>query len=275
MVDMDQVSFNGTLKSVKLLMGLIKAVQFKPTATFDFHDEGITLMTTEHQNMKAVVFIKRLLFERYRRLPEDIPSFDIHLQTLQDCLGMIGPAMGTNDTCRLIYRGTGAPLEIMLEDKEAHLVINCKVTPLETEPDAMDFMINDQETAQRIIIKAQWLLDAFGDLDSECSKVVFAFNSTETNSASPCFMLYGDGANGVTSKTEFTLDSEAFIGFESTQAAQYSYQYTHINHCVKAVEQASEVSLRINTDGVLCILIRLKATDEANLEYTILPCHMN
>ncbi|ORX42789.1 hypothetical protein DM01DRAFT_149029 [Hesseltinella vesiculosa] len=268
MVDEEPVeAFSGTVKSVKLLIGLVKSIQFKQNATVHFHEEGMTLTVMIHHLMKAVVFVKRLVFEQYRRQADDIAPFDINLPTFLECLTMMGPTVGLMDTCRIAYQGPGYPLRLMREDREAHLSIQCNITPLESDPEGIELMVNDLDTVQRVIIKAQWLQDAFGDLDSECNRVNMVFSTSD-----PCLILYGDGANGVTSNTEYQAGSEAFVGFECHEPGTYSYQYTHINSCLKALEQASEVSLRINTEGVLCILIRLRGTDDAYLEYTILPC---
>lgn len=65
--------------------------------------------------MKAVAYIKRYMFENYRKQPDRvIGEFGIGLNTLIDCLSLLGPpSTAAADTCRIRYAREGAHLEIM------------------------------------------------------------------------------------------------------------------------------------------------------------------
>ncbi|KAI8336091.1 Rad1/Rec1/Rad17 [Chlamydoabsidia padenii] len=262
--------FSSNLNTVKLLIGMIKAIQFKPTATCHIHVEGLTFTVTENQCIKAVVYAKRAMFERYRPGSEDLPAFDIHLGTFVDCLGILCPS-GASDECRIYYEGAGSPLELKREDGDMRLTKTCKIKTMDTEPGALELSINDADNEQTVIMKASWLQDALGDLDSTCEKVAIVFSSED-----PCFQLFGTGANGTSSVTEYHEDvAEPFIAFECSREGTYRYLYSHISRCSKALDQASDVSLKISTEGVLSLLFKIGSNtndDSAYVEFTIIPC---
>ncbi|CAO3633097.1 unnamed protein product [Cunninghamella blakesleeana] len=261
-------AFTGDIKSVKLLLSLIKPIQFKTTATCNIYDEGFTFTVVDHQCLKAVAFIKRLDFERYRK-QDDIEPFNINLNTLVDCLGLLGPsASGTADTCKIRYRGDGSPLEIIREVRESKLSITCKITPLEVDMDSLDITINNREIIQRAIMKADSLLDALSALDKGCKRVTMAFSNSD-----PCFKLYSEGGSESDILTEYFENTEPVIGFDCGEEGSYSYLYSHLIQCIKALEQAKEVSMKISSDGVLSMLFRLKSNDDAYIEFTVLPPH--
>ncbi|SAM03477.1 hypothetical protein [Absidia glauca] len=271
MSQIQQQPFSAQLKAVKLLIGMLKAVQFKQIATCHIHEEGLTFTVSENQCIKAVVYAKSVMFERYHPGSDNIPPFDLHMGTLVDCLGILCPS-GTLDECRIRYNGAGSPLELTREDGSMRLTNICKLKTLDVEPDQLDVFMNDAENEQTVIMKASWLQDALGDLDSTCEKVTIVFSDQD-----PCFQLFGTGANGTNSMTEYHEDSSAepFIAFECSGEGTYRYLYSHISRCSKALDQASDVSLNISTEGVLSLLFKVghNANDDAAyVEFTIIPC---
>ncbi|CAO3631748.1 unnamed protein product [Cunninghamella echinulata] len=244
----------------------------KSTATCHIYEEGMTFTVVEHQCLKAVAFVKRLNFERYRKQPDTtVEPFNVNLNTFVDCLSILGPsASGTADTCKIIYRSEGSPLEITREDRELKLSITSKITPLEVDTDAASITANDTEVIQRAIMKANWLNDALSDLDTSCERVTMVFSNVD-----PCFKLYGEGGTGIDSMTEYFENTEPIVGFDSTEDGSYSYLYSHIIHCTKALEQAKEVSMKVSSEGILSMLFRLKSNDDAYIEFTVLPYQPN
>ncbi|ORZ18440.1 Rad1/Rec1/Rad17 [Absidia repens] len=264
------MTFSATLNTIKLLTGMIKAIQFRSTATCSIHEEGLTFTVTESQSIKAIAYAKRSMFERYRRGTDIVPDFDIHLGAFVDCLGILCPAAAL-DECQIQYEGVGSPLILTRTDSEKQLTNTCKIQTLEPEPDIQSLSMYDSDTEQTVIMKASWLQDALGDLDSTCDRVSIVFSEQD-----PCFQLFGTGTNGTSSITEYHEDyAEPFISFDCSREGTYKYLYSHISRCTKALDQASDVSLKISKEGVLHLLFKMGSNandDAAYVEFTIIPC---
>lgn len=91
--------------------------------TVNIYDEGITFTAEETHCVKAVAYLKRHLFQSYRKQLSvgDIEPFGIGLSTLIDSLSMLSTGGGsvTSDTCRMRYAEQGAPLELMYDTHTA------------------------------------------------------------------------------------------------------------------------------------------------------------
>lgn len=87
--------------------------------TVNIYDEGITFTAEETRSAKAVAYLKRHLFQSYRKQMSagEIEPFGVGLSTLVDSLSMLSLGGGsvTADTCRIRYAGEGAPLELMYD----------------------------------------------------------------------------------------------------------------------------------------------------------------
>ncbi|KAI8082739.1 Rad1/Rec1/Rad17 [Halteromyces radiatus] len=262
--------FTANLKAVKLLLGMIKTIQFRPVATCDIQEEGLTFTVTEHQSIKAVVYAKRIMFEQYRLGTIDRSSFDLHLVTLVDCLGVVCPS-GMMEGCKMKYNGIGTPLELTREDNHTHLTHTCKIKTMEPELDTIDLSVNDREIVQTVIMKASLLQDALGDLDSSCEQITIKFFSQDLH-----FQLFGTGTNGTTSMTDYHADNaEPFIAFDFSCDGTYKYLYSHIARCTKALDQASDVTMKISVEGFLSLLFKIGTSvndDAAYVEFTFIPC---
>ena len=81
--------------------------------TCNIYDEGLTFTVEESHCVKAIAYVKRHMFEKYRKT-HDFPPFGIGLNTLLDSLSLLGPTnTAAADTCKLIYQGPGSHLELM------------------------------------------------------------------------------------------------------------------------------------------------------------------
>ncbi|CAO3598793.1 unnamed protein product [Absidia cylindrospora] len=175
------------------------------------------------------------------------------------------------DECQIQYEGVGSPLILTRTDSEKQSTNTCKIQTLEPEPDIQSLSIYDSDNEQTVIMKASWLQDALGDLDSTCDRVSIVFSAQD-----PCFQLFGTGTNGTSSITEYHEDyAEPFISFDCSREGTYRYLYSHISRCTKALDQASDVSLKISKKGVLSLLFKMGSNandDAAYVEFTIIPC---
>ncbi|KAI9499179.1 Rad1/Rec1/Rad17 [Zychaea mexicana] len=258
-------AFSGEVSSVRTVLNLLKSIQIKNIATCNIYDEGITFTCVETHRIKAIAYLRRHMFESYRKQQnQDIPTFGVGLNTLIDCLSLLGPASTpAADTCKFRYSVTGSHLEIIRDDRENNVSTNCRLVTLEPDEENMELSLNDDRNlSQQLIMKSSWLKEAMSDVDNSCERIIMTFSPTD-----PCFSLSGEGNIG-TFQMEYQEHSEPFISFHCHEEASYSYHASHIAYCNKALDQSDEVSLRVSRDGVLSMLFRIQ---ESHVEFTMLP----
>jgi hypothetical protein len=76
--------------------------------TCHIYEAGITFTVEEPRTMKAVIFLKKPMFEYFQREDVDIPQFTVGLQKLIDCLHLISPIVQTgsvpvDSSCEIKY----------------------------------------------------------------------------------------------------------------------------------------------------------------------------
>ncbi|KAG2224993.1 hypothetical protein INT45_000114 [Circinella minor] len=257
--------FSGEVNSLRTVLNLLKSIHIKNIATCNIYDEGITFTVVETHRVKAIAYIRRHMFEIYRKQQgQEVPTFGIGLNTLIDSLSLLGPASTpAADTCKIQYPSTGTHLVISRDDRENDVSTHCRLVTLEPDSENLELSLNDEPNlSQRAIMKSSWLKEAMSDLDKSCEKINMTFSPTD-----PCFSLTGEGNNG-TFEMEYPEHSESFISFHCNEEATYSYHFSHIVYCNKALDQSDEVSLRVSRDGVLSMLFRIQ---ESHVEFTMLP----
>ncbi|KAI8144695.1 Rad1/Rec1/Rad17 [Fennellomyces sp. T-0311] len=255
-------AFVGEVRSIRTVLNLLKAIHIKNIATCTIYDEGITFTVVETHRIKAIAYIRRHMFEAYRK-HQDMPTFSVGLNTLVDSLSLLGSGSSTADSCKFRYSTDGSHFEIIRDDRENDVSMHCRLVTLDPDSENLDLSLSDDRNlGQRAIMKSSWLKEALSDLDKSCERITMKFSPTD-----PCFSLSGEGNNGAF-EMEYPEHSESFISFQCNERAEFSYHFSHINYCNKALDQSDEVSLRVSRDGVLSMLFRI---DESHVEFTMLP----
>ncbi|ORY37884.1 Rad1/Rec1/Rad17 [Leucosporidium creatinivorum] len=234
-------------------------------------------------------------------MEDDAPHciFGISLSTVLECLNIFGNATasgggggkewprrmsdqaelekkddGKVTSMRMSYSGEGEPLVLLLE--ESGIVTRCEITTY--EPDTlMDLAFDDDTRVQKLIMKSEWLRDAFLELDPSSEKVAFMF-SPAGNAPMPynryasshrrrgghggdmdddedvevpsIFRLEAIGTLGST-EMDYPNDKDVLETFECFQPTSNSYKFGHMQLTTKALVASTKVSIRTAEDGLL------------------------
>ncbi|RUP48289.1 repair protein Rad1/Rec1/Rad17-domain-containing protein [Jimgerdemannia flammicorona] len=271
--------FVAKLPNVKPLANLLRAVQFKEKATCHLLPEGLRIVVEDSRCVQATAWLQKELFSQYELRPQDDGNaieydhvFMISLTALLECLNIFGNATGAISTSqaagsgsasagngstvgfarsftvmKMSYDGPGSALELMLED--SGVITLCKITTFEPEPE-LDFDFNSTPSVQRVIMKSEWLRDAFNELDSTSDRVTFLISPER-----PFFRLSSFGVAGST-EMDYPKDTDVLESFYCTAIAQHSYRFSLIQHCLKALNASKKSSIRTNERGFMSMQVR-------------------
>ncbi|RUS30811.1 cell cycle checkpoint protein RAD1-like protein [Jimgerdemannia flammicorona] len=141
---------------------------------------------------------------------------------------------------------------VRLED--SGVITLCKITTFEPEPE-LDFDFNSTPSVQRVIMKSEWLRDAFNELDSTSDRVTFLISPER-----PFFRLSSFGVAGST-EMDYPKDTDVLESFYCTAIAQHSYRFSLIQHCLKALNASKKSSIRTNERGFMSMQFMIPTTD--------------
>ncbi|KAI9277763.1 repair protein Rad1/Rec1/Rad17-domain-containing protein [Sporodiniella umbellata] len=259
--------FSARIKSVKSILTLVKSIHFKNTATCYIYDEGLTLTVEESRCVKAIAYLKSHLFQDYFKQREEIAMFGLPMNALIDCLGLMLPQESRSPDCELSYHGPGSPLRLERQDKEAKQSFHCQLYPSQPETESLDSLMTPTDLpVQKMISKADWFRDFLDDLDKSCERIAFGFHPHN-------HFTFSASGKGIHYETSYPEHSEPFILFQCDQALSFSYLYSHIILCKKALEHATEVSIEMSSHGSLCILFQIEGhlNTKDFIEFTFIP----
>ncbi|KAG1052867.1 hypothetical protein G6F46_004479 [Rhizopus delemar] len=212
------------------------------------------------------------MFQVYRKQSDtDIPMFGLPLNALIDCFGLMLPhtnvSKALTETCDIRYNGLGSYLSLKRYDKDHGQTISCNLTPIEPEEEEVDALTGTDIHIQKMILKSDWLISVIGELDKTCESIAFTFSPND-----PSFTLRAIGTTG-TSETSYPENSDPFISFECDRELTFSYLYSHIIMCKKALEHSVEVSVEMSLNGLLCMLFQIEGSNDTKdfVEFTFLP----
>ncbi|KAI9487775.1 MAG: Rad1/Rec1/Rad17 [Benjaminiella poitrasii] len=277
----DAMQFYGVIKNVKHMLSLIKAVNIKSVASFYIHEEGFILTVEDQKSVKATAYFKLHLFHIFNfKEGVIIPTFAIPIDTLSNCLRIMVPkadsssmTQGTNDYCEIKYDGTGSYLTLRRLIKEPHKNHNqtlaCELIPFEPEEESTQLHFDESTGAesQRMIIKSVWFKDLMNDLDSRYDKIKMKISPNN-----PPFSIVAEGADLLT-ESDYPEDSEPFLNFTCDRELAYSYLYSHIVQCKKALDISNEVSIEMFSNGALRMFFQIEGPNNKldTIQFNFLP----
>ncbi|RYO31010.1 hypothetical protein AA0111_g5061 [Alternaria arborescens] len=181
---------------------------------------------------------------------------------------------GMNNLCRISYHGPGAPLAVTLT--EASIRTQCDLTTYEPEY-ADEIPFDRQALALKVIMRGSWLYDAIQELSSTSPEKLTMY--AKTVRGKPFFALASSGTLGSARvefnnqpqpsafrtpvSTNFNVNSEtgdqAANLLETFQLSnphtvlRSSYKFSLIQKAARAMNVATKVSIRADTQGVLSL----------------------
>ncbi|KAI8640172.1 Rad1/Rec1/Rad17 [Parasitella parasitica] len=262
----DTVLFYGVIKNIKHVLKLIKTLDIKNVISMYIHDEGIILSVEDQRSVKAIAYFKLHLFHLFNfKQDAIIPAFGLPVDVLSNGLRIMLPAaetinvlQGSNDYCEVTYDGTGSYLTlrrlIREPNTQQHQTMKCELIPFEPEEESTQLQFEDStgEESQRMIMKSIWFKDLMNDLDSGYHKISLTMSPND-----PPFKVVAEGADLLT-EADCPQDSEPFINFVCNRELTFSYLYSHIVQCKKALDLSNEVSLEMYNNGALRLFFQIE-----------------
>ncbi|KAL1916305.1 uncharacterized protein VTP21DRAFT_5922 [Calcarisporiella thermophila] len=212
---------------------------------------------------------------------DQLVIFGLHLTALIECLNVFGSAgpltggsqvgqqgtQGNNlnlfnqpepfgrmgaTACQIEYRGPGADLVVTLE--ENGIVTLCKLTTQDAEA-PLYFNFDSSSVLQKIIMKSEWLRDAFSELDASSENITFLISPV-----APFFKLSTFGITG-SAEMEYPKDTDVLESFNCNSVVKNSYKFSHIQHSLKALSASIKTSIRTNERGFLSMQFMIPTAD--------------
>jgi len=102
------------MDNAKVILPVLKAVNFKENALFFCSKNGIKVTTEDMKSIQLNAFIETAIFQSYV-IKEDPIRFQLNLTVLLECLNVFGSSMasGTTPALKLYYSGDGSPVTLL------------------------------------------------------------------------------------------------------------------------------------------------------------------
>ncbi|KAF9501163.1 Rad1-domain-containing protein [Pleurotus eryngii] len=205
-----------------------------------------------------------------------------------------GPEKSTG--MRLTYEGAGFPLTLLIAEDADGPTTACEIVTYDPEPH-LDLQFKPDEMILKIILKSSWLRDALSELDPSCDKLTFIGNpppdgvppatsgrpsrnaevSRGTSTSKPMLRIHADGAFGST-EMDYPNDRDVLETFECEQNVCFSYRTSHITRAIRALQNSTKTSLRIDSEGLMSMQFLMpspsfksRAGADAFIEFRCLP----
>ncbi|GLB35461.1 putative repair protein Rad1/Rec1/Rad17 [Lyophyllum shimeji] len=165
---------------------------------------------------------------------------------------------------RMTYAGEGHPLTLLLAEDATGPTTTCEITTFDPEPH-LELDFDNSRMVLKIILKSSWLRDALSELDPSFDKLTFIGNPPQEPGASasrqkqkfregskPMLRIQAAGTFGST-EMDYPNDRDVLETFECTRSVRFSYRFAHISRTLRALQNSTKTSLRIDEEGLLSL----------------------
>ncbi|CAK9804392.1 Cell cycle checkpoint protein RAD1, partial [Anthophora quadrimaculata] len=253
------------LGNLKTVVQLLKAINFKETATCFGTENGLKITVEDAKCMQASAYIPSHVFEEFN-LKEDV-IFRINLNVLVECLCMFWSninCQGSSVAVQLFYKGNGYPVTVLIE--EDGVITDCSLKTQDPD-ELLDFHLEPENVMNKVVLQTELLKDILSELDPTSDFIELLLSPSP-----PFFRISTAGLAGIC-HVELPHDGDLIDNFQCTSTATSSYRLPHIKPAMKALVYANKVSLRTDTCGLLCFQYMVK-TEEGHtcyIEFYISP----
>ena len=174
--------------------------------------------------------------------------------------------LGMPGTCKIIYEGTGHPLNVHLS--EGNVDTKCELTAY--EPELIDDIPFDRESVVlKVIMRAVHLADAVVELASLSPERLLITAAPDT---APYLRFSAIGALG-SAEVDFEKDSQLLETFQIWRKGSNEYKFSMVRQAVKAMAGAAKVSLRWDRQGVLSMqfMVEVEAGKVSFVDFRFVP----
>ncbi|XP_071559205.1 cell cycle checkpoint protein RAD1 [Temnothorax nylanderi] len=251
------------LSNLKIVTQLLKAINFKETATCLGSENGLKITVEDAKCMQASAYIPSRVFDEFE-LKEDV-TFSLSLNILVECLCMFWPTSQEDSVnVQIFYKGTGYPVSVIIE--EDGVITDCSLKTLEVDA-LLDFHLEAGNVVNKVVLRTELLKDVMAELDPTSELVELRLSPEE-----PYFRISTEGLGGIC-HIDLPRDSDLIDTFQCTSTAISNFKLAHIKPAMKALSCANKVSLRTNNAGLLCFQYMIKTENghTCYIEYYISP----
>eukprot|EP01116_Phalansterium_solitarium_P024089 TRINITY_DN8709_c0_g1_i1.p1 TRINITY_DN8709_c0_g1~~TRINITY_DN8709_c0_g1_i1.p1 ORF type:complete len:327 (+),score=18.89 TRINITY_DN8709_c0_g1_i1:105-1085(+) len=277
----DPVVFECRTENVKIICNILsalhKASHSKKDTGKDAHSQVATVIITstgvkftveEAKSFQGNAFLQEELFSTYR-LTSAHEQFQINFDIFTDCLSIFGASagLGASPACgsmELTYGGYGTKLAMGLQDEG--VFTNCAIQTMDCD-DPTNFSFRSHPVANKVIVEACHLRDAFNELDWSSPKLSILLSPD-----APYFRLTTIGDAG-SCQVDYPKDSEFFEEFSCGKPQMFSYRTAHLQLAVRGLQIAQKTQIRMNEIGVLSMQHMIKNEDKSIsfVDYFVAP----
>lgn len=241
--------------------------------------QGLACSIGKMQSGLHRVYLDKDLFSSFKveGLEDGELSFKLSLDRLITCLRMFE---GEGETCRFVYEGPGHPFMMMFKSQHSTtLVTTCEFKTLDLDDDDDDEIELDLENVVlQVILPGKVMSEVFTELRSVGTRMLtICASSSDTK-----FALISHGNLGI---TQFSFPEEKNIikvfifspelledsGSTPEDSVANSYHYSTVLKAYEAIALSTEVSLRCDSRGCLCLQAKY-GTNEGRLIYFDFRC---
>jgi len=136
----------------------------------------------------------------------------------------------------------------------------------------------------KIILKSSWLSDALSELEiSSYEKITIISNPPPAprtraprTPSNPILRIHAAGPFG-SCDMDYPNDREVLETFECEEPLTFSYKLLHISRAIRALQNSTKTSLRIDNGGLLCLQLLMPSPgprgghSEAFVQFSCLP----
>lgn len=263
---LSEICFLAKLDNIKTFYNSLKAINFHDDANIIISSDGVKAIVEESKYVQASFYITRQCFSEFRLLGDDDVSIRVNLTVVTDCLSVFA---GAECSMKLLYKGFGAPLVLILEQHgEDDLITEVSIKTKNSE-DHMDFELEDEiDNMNTVIMRGA----DFSSLLNEINKSADVLE-IHMSPRPPYFRLTALGVVQAESNVEVAKTSDMFLTFSCRTKTTARYKMSHIRLVMKALALATKVALRNDTKGLLGlqIMVLSEADTQIYLEHFITP----
>jgi len=193
------------------------------------------------------------------------------------------PSSNTGTAMRMSYEGTGYPLTLHIAEDAAGPTATCQITTYEPEPQ-LELPFDNDATVLKIILKSSWLSDALSEMEnSSYEKITIMGNPPppprargQRVTSKPILRIHAAGPFG-SCEMDYPNDREVLETFECEGPVAFSYKLSHISRAIRALQNSTKTSLRVDNGGLLCLQLLMPSprprggNSEAFTEFRCLP----
>lgn len=194
-------------------------------------------------------------------------SFGCNLKVITNCLSLF--SLGTESKLRLIYKGEGAPLILVLEhgSEDEDITTECSIKTQRFE-DSLDFNIDDDTAENTIVMNSPDLANILNDIDKTDGDLQIIISPKE-----PHIQISTVRNLALEIAIEISQPNDIILSFACKSKMENRYKSDQITYFMKALSLGQTVSFRTNKEGLLGIQILLTVENDKQIciEYFMVP----